>query len=64
MYYSKSKLNSLYGKTVNVILNKKGYGKAVAEKMKEKRKLLKNNDSDDGLKITIIRKIPFYKGGK
>lgn len=34
MYYSKSKLNSLYGKMVHVIFGRKGYGKSYYEKLK------------------------------
>lgn len=39
MFYSKSKLNSVYGKMVHVIFGRKGYGKSYYEEMKAKKKV-------------------------
>lgn len=47
MYYSKSKLNSLYSKMVHVILGRKGYGKSYYEELKAKKnnsKLIRKKD--------------------
>lgn len=47
MYYSKSKLNSLYGKMVHVIFGRKGYGKSYYEELKAKKnksKLFRRKD--------------------
>lgn len=47
MYYSKSKLNSIYGKKVTVIFGKKGYGKSYYEELKAKKnksKLIRKKD--------------------
>ena len=37
MYYSKIKLNSLYGKMVHVIFGRKGYGRTYYELLKSKK---------------------------
>lgn len=36
-YYSKSKLNSIYGKMITVFFSPKGYGKSYHEELKAKK---------------------------
>lgn len=47
MYYSKSKLNSLYGKMVHVVIGRKGFGKSYYEELKAKKnkaKIIRKQD--------------------
>lgn len=51
-YYSKSKLNSIYGKMITVFFSPKGYGKSYHENLKKSKNVKTVRKTDN--KICII----------